>query len=136
MNQNNRRHDFKPRIYYVLFYLWATILMVLSFYAPSWLPLNPDLPEPDKYKHVIGAFVLALLFCKAYPGFKTGYALLTWILFNTCFEALQQIITRGQREFDWMDVAANILGFTLGAIVSGFYRQLKSRASAGSPMNT
>jgi hypothetical protein len=116
LSQNSRWRGLKPRIYFLLFFLWAAFLLVFSFYSPSWLPLNPDLPYPDKYKHVIGAFVLALLFRKSYPGFKIRYALLLWILFSAGFEALQQMITQGRREFDWLDVGANILGFTLGII--------------------
>jgi VanZ family protein len=113
-------------IFKILFFLWAATIFILSFYTPVWLHIDPPFQYPDKWKHVIGSFVLALLLYTAFPRVSIWKSLFLWITITTFFEFLQPFITGGHRQFEWLDILMNSIGFTMGLLIFNSKKILKS----------
>ena len=100
--------------YRIFLSLWVAVLVLFSFYTPQWFSFSGSFQ--DKWKHLLGSFILALLFHKAYPSIYLRKAFLYWIIFSFLGEVAQDLITGGRREFDSWDILFNLIGFAVGCL--------------------
>lgn len=116
----------KIYFYRILLLVWVVALFILSFYTPAWLHSDFLGSFTDKFKHIIGAFILALLLSMSVNIKSISKYLLLFGIVSLLFEIVQHKLTHGNREFSIWDVLANIFGFYLGYIV---FLRIKSKSN-------
>ncbi|MFN3942159.1 MAG: VanZ family protein [Flavobacterium sp.] len=102
--------------------VWMSLLMGLSLTSTNNFP-KIDFTYTDKFYHFTFYFVLQLgwlLFWRIIKGLtwqnSARYALTISFTYGLLIEFLQKYFTL-YREFDWWDVAFNVLGAIFGTIV-------------------
>jgi VanZ family protein len=115
--------------------VYAAFLTVVSVLPGSQLPEIPDwnlLFAPDKVAHFGAYGVFALLLSAVFTGSRIKRAILLAIfvsaLYGVLMEILQGVSGTG-RNFDAVDMVANLIGAILGGSLYYFLRKLKPRPS-------
>lgn len=106
--------------YRILLVIWIVVLLVLGFYTPQWFDIQFPFSNSDKFKHLFGAFVLAILFYKSFKISLFKKVILIWAMASIVFELLQPYLTNGKRQFGFLDIAFNIIGFGLGYFIFNY----------------
>lgn len=110
--------------FYILSILWAIVTTILILLPGSTMPDTGGLLAFDKVAHTIVFAILSLLAIVGSTKHKIAHSLRT----NTIFYALGSCISYGimleliqalipDREFDLLDIVANISGVFVGAFV-------------------
>ncbi|WP_116108668.1 VanZ family protein [Lewinella sp. IMCC34191] len=110
--------------------VYALVLTYVSLAPGQQIPGIFDWSElfsPDKIAH-FGAYaffavLLSFAIGKASPGKRTATAVLAAALFGALMEVLQGVSGLG-REFDLVDMVANLIGAILGGAFYLLYRQI------------
>jgi VanZ family protein len=104
---------------------WALIILVLSLLPSSSLPSLSwsEFLGADKLAHLgvymIFSFLLVLTFNNSRPKLKYRSAILFSSAYGILMEVLQFLIYTG-RNFEFLDIIANIIGSFLGTIFFTF----------------
>ncbi|XOD68724.1 MAG: hypothetical protein ACMUEM_06460 [Flavobacteriales bacterium AspAUS03] len=93
---------------------WIMVVGVLILYlSPSKVIATlPSFPHADKLVHLFNFFFLGFAFKLGYLGISYKKITFGLICFGLLLEILQGLLLIG-RSFDWMDLAADVLGLTL-----------------------
>jgi len=115
--------------------VYAAFLLVVSVLPGSNLPSIPDwnlLFAPDKVAHFGAYGVFALLLSAALTGSRIKRvipaAVFVAALFGVLMEILQSVSGTG-RQFDVVDMVANLIGAVLGGTIYYFLLKLNLNAS-------
>ena len=101
--------------YKVLFVSFVLILLFESLVQADIELPNVFYISPDKAKHIISAFMLMILFTKAFTKIHFLIGFLFLFISSIGVEFLQYLIGNG-RDFDIKDIYANAFGFFSGII--------------------
>ena len=103
--------------------IWSIIILVATLTPGNQLPRTPDVIGLDKVAHFSLFLILTLLWNrgwtdKTHPENQLAKIITNYLVFGIFFailvEYLQQFIPG--RSFDYGDMAANIIGSTIGTI--------------------
>lgn len=105
--------------------LGLAVLLALVIGYESLLPGSglPPTRHSDKIVHFVAYFTLAFMFCASVSTRWRKAALLGVIAYGGLIEILQSAMALG-RTGSWGDMAANIGGALIGAILAGYITQL------------
>ena len=91
---------------------WLLVVVVV-YLSLARIPQDIDVPQGDKYAHVLAYAVMAFWFMQIYPAVRTRRAIaLGLALLGATLEVLQG--QTGYRTFDYADMIANMAGVILG----------------------
>lgn len=91
---------------------WGLVVLVLYL---SFEPSPQASPGGDKVGHVLAYLTLVLWFAQWTPRRRHGWLLWRFVLMGAVIESLQPL---AGRSFDWWDLAANIAGALVGAVLA------------------
>jgi hypothetical protein len=124
--------------------LWVRRLAAsLYFLVLNWLLLAPAktfaevpelFPHEDKVLHggvfiVLTFFVRFAIAANERRGRRWHGVVAALVLYAMAIEALQPLIGGEGRQFDWLDMAANVAGVGLGWLLSGLVGEYYARGS-------
>ncbi len=103
-------------------WLMVLALIILSLVKPP--PTNTNIPNSDKWLHLISYFTLSYWFFHTYDNHKTPVTA-GFLFLGVTLEWLQSLTPH--RYFEWLDMLMNVAGVLLGLLV---FQLLKLRIKA------
>jgi VanZ family protein len=109
---------------------WALVAAIVVLSLISLPPVGPDIPQGDKYRHVLGYFLLTAWFAQITATRRILLAhALGFVVLGIVLEGLQSL--NPERQVEGLDMLANALGVALGlAVGAGRARDLLQRMVA------
>lgn len=105
------------------------IIVVALALAPSGTLPKPAVLEYDKLNHALAFAALSGLFAIGWPSWPRWFIAVTFFSVGVAIELLQSVELIN-REFYWLDVAANAVGIAIGLGLAGTSRLLSAHPGA------